>query len=84
MWISDEPVTDIPRTVQWLFEPHYSCVYYGPVGNDGQPLGENSNTASCYLYKDLLAFCEADDIDDICILRNLRVSDDCKNLEIVS
>lgn len=81
--INDAPVTDIPNTVQWLFEPHYSRVYYGPMGNDGRPMGQNSNT-SCYLYEDLLAFCEADDIDDICILRNLRISDDCKGLEGIS
>lgn len=80
--INDAPVTDIASTVQWLFEPHYSQIYYGAVGNDGRRLGQNANPPS-YLYKDLLAFCKADDIDDICILRNLRVSNDCKGLEVI-
>lgn len=83
VWINDAPVTDIPDTVEWLFEPHYSRVYYGPVGNDGRRLGQNANPTSYYLYKDLLALCKADDIDDICTLRNLRVSDDCKGLEVI-
>ncbi len=82
VWVAEEPVADIPHTVQWLFEPHYSHAYYGPVGNDGSILGENFNS-SCYMYKDLLAFCEVDSIDDICILRNLRIDDDRTSLEVV-
>lgn len=83
VWVAGDPLTDIPSTVQWLFEPHYSYAYYGPVGNDGRILGENFNS-SCYLYKDLLAFSDAYEIDDVCILRNLRVSDDCEGLEVVT
>lgn len=82
VWVADRPVTDIPSTVQWLFEPHYSEVYYGPMGNDGRLLGENLNSP-CYKFKDLLAFSDAYEIDDICIFRNLRVSDDCTSLEVV-